>query len=192
MTSSNRKERKRRTTKLWKRRKTFLRNADKLHQDCDIEVYVMLYHRETNQIWQYSDGFCPPPQEKLVRYSLVVSYALLLTEVANDVSPATLFRPSKERRYWSIEHGSSIGSGVGGSNAGGVGGLNPSGVEDVLKASVENSIGMFSRAFWLTLVEITKRLRDLPTMLATSCLNLWISSTADTRISFYHIVSSSN
>lgn len=63
----SRKQRKKRATKFSKRRKTFFKKANDLSTDCeDIDVYVAVRNRRSNQIWEYSNDYVPPTREELV------------------------------------------------------------------------------------------------------------------------------
>lgn len=66
---------KKRNTKFSKRRQTFIRKAYQLHKDCeDVDVYVMVRNRRNNRIWEYSNGYTPPTQTKLVRHLTWISW----------------------------------------------------------------------------------------------------------------------
>lgn len=60
------KRRKSKLARFWKRRKTLLQKAHELHKDCDVDVYLVVRSRWNNQMWQYSNGYIPPPPSRLV------------------------------------------------------------------------------------------------------------------------------
>jgi hypothetical protein len=61
-----RKQRKLHAAKFCKRRATFLKKADQLQQDCDVDIYVAVRNRRNNQVWQYSNGYLPPTSDEMV------------------------------------------------------------------------------------------------------------------------------
>ncbi|KZZ88805.1 Transcription factor, MADS-box [Moelleriella libera RCEF 2490] len=64
--ASQRKARKRRTSKFSKRKQTVLRKAHELQRDCDAEVYLYVRNKRSNQVWRYTSGIQPPLETEMV------------------------------------------------------------------------------------------------------------------------------
>ncbi|KAF4957158.1 hypothetical protein FSARC_11367 [Fusarium sarcochroum] len=63
--SEAQKSRKKRAAKFSKRRTTFLKKANELSKECeDIDVYVEVRNRRSNQVWIYSNGYAPLTREQ--------------------------------------------------------------------------------------------------------------------------------
>lgn len=70
-----RKARKRQSSQFSKRRNTVLRKVHELQRDCGVDVYVCVRSRQSNQMWQYSNGFTPPMATDTVRDEQRIFYA---------------------------------------------------------------------------------------------------------------------
>ncbi|KAM4066535.1 SRF-type transcription factor domain-containing protein [Hirsutella rhossiliensis] len=60
-----RRVRKNQASRFSKRRKNFIKKAYKLHEDCDVDVFLCVRSKRNNQIWQYSSGLTPPSQAEI-------------------------------------------------------------------------------------------------------------------------------
>ncbi|KAL6887150.1 hypothetical protein HDV57DRAFT_488146 [Trichoderma longibrachiatum] len=58
---------KRQATKFSRRRKTLLRKAHDLYADCNVDVYIVVRSRKSNQVWQYTNGYTPPTEQDMTR-----------------------------------------------------------------------------------------------------------------------------
>lgn len=83
--SSSLKEiRKRQASKFSRRRKTLLRKAHELYVDCNVDIYLVVRSRRSNQVWQYTNGYAPPTEQDMVR-GASKTYISQLTELGGNI-----------------------------------------------------------------------------------------------------------